>query len=61
MILNGVALAGAATPANLDPTVLQGLSVPPLKSLTLPASAEAVNRLNFKKNLRAVAADLSGL
>jgi hypothetical protein len=37
------------------------MTLPPLKSLTLPASAEMVDRLRLKKGVQVVAADLSGL
>jgi hypothetical protein len=61
MILNGLALAGLNDQAEEPPSVLAGLSVPPLKSLTVPASAEMVERLHLKDGGRLLAADLSGL
>ena len=43
------------------PSVLAGLSLPPLKSLKVPASAEMVERLHLKDGVRVLAANLSGL
>jgi hypothetical protein len=62
LILNGMALAGNNEQTTNEPSVLTGLSLPPMKSLAVPASAEMVARLNVKKQgLRVLAADLSGL
>jgi hypothetical protein len=61
MILNGLALAGSEVREGNAPSVLAGLSVPPLKSLTVPASSEMVERLRLKDGVRVLAADLSGL
>jgi hypothetical protein len=61
MILNGLALGGPEMRDDAPPSVVAGLSLPPLKSLTLPASAEMVGRLHLKDGLRVLAADLSGL
>jgi hypothetical protein len=63
MILNGVALGGVKVGEDKDspPSVLAGLSLPPLKSLTVAASAEMVKRLHLKDGARVFAADLSGL
>jgi hypothetical protein len=60
-ILNGLAVGGPRTGDDRLPSVLAGLSLPPLKSLTVPASGEAVRRLRLKEGARVVAADLSGL
>jgi hypothetical protein len=60
LILNGLALSGPGTaPDGL--TMMAGFSLPPRRSVTVPAGAEAVNRLNLTKGVRPVAADLSGL
>ena len=56
MILNGLALGGSAVDADNPPSVLAGLSVPPLKSLTVGASVEMVKRLRLKDGTRAFAA-----
>ncbi len=61
LILNGLALEGPKTSADDPPSVLAGLSLPPLKSLTVGASAEMVKRLRLKDGVRVLAADLSGL
>ncbi len=61
MILNGLALAGSRRPGR-DAAVGPGGSVlPPLKSLTVPASSEMVERLHLKEGGHVLAADLSGL
>jgi hypothetical protein len=61
MILNGLALSGKEARDATPPSVLAGLCLPPLKSLTVPASAEMVERLRLKDGGRVLAADLSGL
>jgi hypothetical protein len=60
-ILNGVAVSGLEDGDSLAPSVLQGLSLPPQKSLTVSATPEEVKRLSLKDGTRVVAADLSGL
>jgi hypothetical protein len=60
LILNGLAIAGAAEEADA-PRQLAGLGVPPRRSLTVPASAQAVEDLGLEDGVRVVAADLSGL
>jgi len=61
LILNGVALGGSEVRPDNPPATLQGLSVPPRKGLTVPASPEVVSRLHMKEGLKVYAADLSGL
>jgi hypothetical protein len=61
LILNGLALSGTSASPDARPSALAGLSLPPRKSLTLPASGEMVERLGLKDGVRAIAADLSGL
>jgi hypothetical protein len=61
MILNGLALGDDAVSADNPPTVLSGVCIPPLKSLTVPASGEMVGRLHLKDGVNVLAADLSGL
>jgi len=61
LILEGLALAGPDEGAQAPPAALAGLSLPPHRSWTVPASAEVVERLRWKDGVRAVAANLSGL
>ena len=61
LILNGLALGGSEVRPDNPPATLQGLSVPPRKGLTVPASPEVVSRLHMKDGLKVYAADLSGL
>jgi hypothetical protein len=61
LILNGLAIDGPEKGTGHAPSILAGLSLPPLKTLTVPASADAVKRLGLKERARVVAADLSGL
>jgi hypothetical protein len=61
LILNGLMLVGSDPESKAAPTTLLGISVAPRKSLTVPASEDAVERLGLKKGARAFAADLSGL
>ena len=56
-----MAVDGPKADKDHAPSVLLGLSVPPLKTLTVPASADAVKRLGLKEGARVVATDLSGL
>ncbi len=41
--------------------MLLDLCIPPRKSMTLPASEEAVKSLGLKQGIRVMAVDLSGL
>ena len=61
MILNGLAVLGPASKAAETPKVLSGISIPPRKNLTVPASEEAVKALGLKQGIRVMAVDLSGL
>jgi len=61
MILNGLALSGNDAAADVSPSVVGGLSIPPLKSLTVDGSAEMAERLHLKSGLKVMAADLSAL
>ncbi len=61
LLLNGLAVSGLQAKDDLSPSVLQGLSLPPQKSLTVSATPEEVKRLRLKEGARVVAADLSGL
>ena len=61
LILNGLAVSGSEVAEDSSPSVLQGLSLPPQKSLVVSATPEEVKRLRLKEGTRVVAADLSGL
>jgi hypothetical protein len=61
LILNGLAIGESRHETDDPPSVLAGLSLPPLKSLTVPATADVVHQLRLKEGMRVVAADLSGL
>lgn len=61
MILNGLALGGAEVSETKPPSVLAGFCLPPLKSLTVPASGEMVERHHLKAGIHVLAADLTGL
>jgi hypothetical protein len=61
LILNGVAVDGIKAVRDHAPSVVAGLSLPPLKTLAVPATADAVKRLGLKEGARVVATDLSGL
>jgi hypothetical protein len=61
LILNGLAIARVGGKPEDAPSVLVGISLPPMKDLTVTASGELVERLGLKGGLRPVAADLSGL
>jgi len=61
LLLNGVAVQGTLGAANDPLKVLAGISIPPRKNLTVPATGEMVEQLGLKKGIRIIAADLSGL
>jgi len=61
LILNGLAVSGTSQKVGEMPKVLSGISLPPRKSLTVPASTELVDQLGLKGGVRVIAADLSGL
>ena len=62
MILNGLAVTGTdAEAASRQPSMLGGISLPPHKRLTLPATGEVVERLQLSSGVKVVAADLSVL
>lgn len=61
LLLDGLMLGGIDVKEGVAPSMVSGLSLSPLKSLSLPASSEAVERLQWKKGIRVLAADLSGL
>jgi hypothetical protein len=59
LVLHGLTIVG--TKADATPATLVGVSVAPRRSLVVPATKEAVDRLGLKSGVRAYAADLSGL
>jgi hypothetical protein len=61
LILNGLAVLGTASGPDEAPKVWSGISIPPRRCMTLPASEEVVKTLGLKKGIRVVAIDLSGL
>ena len=62
LILNGLAALGTdSKPRTQTPRVLSGISIPPRRSMTVPASEEVVKTLGLKHGIRVVAIDLSGL
>jgi hypothetical protein len=61
LILNGLAALGAQNRDDQAPRVLSGISVPPRRSMTVPASEEIVKALGLRQGIRIVAIDLSGL
>jgi hypothetical protein len=61
LILNGLSVVGPPSKTVEEPKVLTGISIPPRKSLTVPASEDAVKTLGLKQGIRVMALDLSGL
>lgn len=61
LLLNGLAVQGSLGASNDPPKVLAGISIPPRKNLTVPATGEMVEQLGLKKGIKVIAADLSGL
>jgi hypothetical protein len=61
LLLNGLAALGAESGKDEAPRVLSGVSIPPRRSLTVPASEEVVKKLGLKHGVRIVGLDLSGL
>jgi len=61
MLLNGLSVLGTGNNTEDAPKVLSGISIPPSKNMTLPASGEVVDQLGLRKGVRVIAADLSGL
>jgi hypothetical protein len=61
LILEGLALAGPDEGVKAPPAALAGMSLPPHRSWTVPATAAVVEKLRWKEGVRVVAANLSGL
>src|SRR5262249_18570873 len=60
-ILEGIALVGTASKPDEKPNVLQGLSLSPRRTLTVPMYEDVVKTLGLKKGIKLLALDLSGL
>jgi len=61
LLLNGLAVSGVGDAPSGKPAILSGISLPPHRSLTLPAGTEMIERLGLKKGIRLVGADFSDL
>ena len=61
LILNGLSMTGPASKPAEEPKVLLGITIPPRKNLTVPASEDAVRTMGLKQGIRVMAIDLSGL
>jgi hypothetical protein len=62
LILNGLALTGAGDLSeDAVPSSLAGMTLPPHRSVAMPASADMVERLNLKNGAKLLAADFSAL
>ncbi len=61
LLLNGLAALGTESAKDEVPRVLSGISIPPRRSFSVPASEEVVKKLGLKHGVRIVALDLSGL
>jgi hypothetical protein len=61
LVLNGLAVAGSVRGSEETPKVVNGLCLPPRRTLNLATTLEVVERLGLRKGARVTAADLSGL
>jgi hypothetical protein len=61
LALRGLAVAGSAADTAVRPSQLLGISLPPLKHLSVPVSAKAVERLSLKEGIQILGADLAKL
>ena len=62
LVLNGLAiLGGGKTKTETTPKVISGISIPPRKSMSLPITGDMVDQFGLRKDVRVIAADLSGL
>jgi hypothetical protein len=61
LILNGLAVLGTVNKSNETPKPLWGITIPPQKHLTLPATEHVVKALGLRQGIRVMALDLSGL
>ena len=58
LLLNGLAVQGMLGTPNEPPKVLAGISIPPNRNMTVPATSEMVDQLGLRKGIRIIAADL---
>jgi hypothetical protein len=61
LVLNGLALVGTGSPPDEQSKLLTGICISPGRSMTVPATEEAVKTLGLKKGIKITALDLSGL
>ena len=61
LVLNGLTLGGLESEPISQPATLVGLSLPPRKAMTIPATHGLARRLGSTKRIHIQAADLSGL
>ena len=62
LILNGLCLTGSGDLSEeAVPSSLAGMTLPPHRSIAMPASADMVERLNLKRGVKLLAADFSAL
>ena len=62
LILNGVAILGSGkSKTESTPKPLVGIGISPFRSMTMPITSDMVDHFGLRKDVRAVAADLSGL
>ncbi|MHC5540318.1 hypothetical protein ACYOEI_19020, partial [Singulisphaera rosea] len=61
LVLNGVAILGDAKKEGATPNVLPVVSLPPGKSMSVPATSQIVDQLGLKKGVRVYAANLGSL
>jgi hypothetical protein len=59
--LNGLAILGIENGKDAEARILAGISIPPRRSMTVPASEEAIKQLGLRRGIRVTALDLSGL
>ena len=59
--LDGLAAVGVHSQDDKDARVLQGISIPPRRNMTVPASEEVVKNLGLKQGIRITAIDLSAM
>jgi hypothetical protein len=61
LVLNGLAVTGASAKPTDAPKALVGIALSPKRALTLPTTAESVEKAGLKDGIRVLALDLSGL
>ncbi|MHC5542548.1 hypothetical protein ACYOEI_30350, partial [Singulisphaera rosea] len=60
-VLKGLSVDGPGTDSGSSPSTLVGISLPPGKKMTVPASPKAVQRLRLKQGIHATAANFDTL